>query len=274
VRANSELGFIWDKRCVPLVMQTHPVEKTCFRLYRLLPDLIREICVLEGEFVSRSDVTTALDADILLEMSPTLQSRLYGLDRGIKYLMAIVRTDRFAIDSAVLGAIHHVTTIDEPFANILTRDQAELFASKIWDAPAESMTGSNALGHVITPNDGASIYRSFQKIQNDSALPFEKAMALFLSCELRAPRSHEARATAMLMMNGVLLQAGIDAIGIPVSGAAEFQEKLTRFRSTKDGSEVVSFVLNCHPAASEIYDANPHLRAPEPLQLQRGAISA
>lgn len=274
MRASSMLGFTWDKHCVPIVVPTHPVEKTCFRLYRVIPDFIADVCTLEGKPVSTSEVAAVLDGGIDADRQPRLNSRVHRLARGFKYLMAIVRTDRFAIDSAVLGAICHVITNDQPFAAALTRSQAELYASEVWDDYPQAVTRADASTHTLIPNGGASIFRDLQKIQNDIASPFEKAMAVLLLCNLCDLQSHDASAATMLMMNGVLLQAGVNAISISASRTGEFRKTLARFRVSKDGSEVISLVLDCHPAAAEIYAANPHLSVRRPLRPRRSVVRA
>jgi hypothetical protein len=226
MRPTSELGFNWNEHCVPSVIPTHSTEETCFRLYRLMPDFICQALALEDIFLSPGEVTDALYADFSSGLPAALQLRISGLARGIKYLMAIVRTDRFGIDSATLGAIHEV------------------------------ITGSV---ETVFVNGFVSISRDLQKVQSELASPFERAMAAFLICELQSQRSLEAQASAILMMNGVLLQAGIDVIIVPVARTAELREVLAQFRISKDASKVISLLLDCHPEAPEIYDANPHL---------------
>jgi hypothetical protein len=261
MRATSELGFNWNEHCVPSVIPTHTIEKTCFRLYRLLPDFICQVLALEDTFLSPSEVTDALYADFSSGLPTALHLRVRRLASGIKYLMAIVRTNRFSIDSATIAAIHEVIANEESPANTLTRKQAELTASKIWDYPHELDIEATGPVDTVYVNGRVSISRGLQKVQSELASPLEVAMAAFLVCELQTRRSIEAQASAMLMMNGVLLQAGIDAIIVPVARTSELTEELAQFRVSKDASKVISLLLDCHPAAREIYDANPHLPA-------------
>jgi hypothetical protein len=50
-------------------------------------------------------------------------------------------------------------------------------------------------------------------------------------------------------MNGVLMSHGIDAISIPAARAQEFNERMVRFYLERDASEMMDFVLGCHPDA-------------------------
>ncbi len=49
------------------------------------------------------------------------------------------------------------------------------------------------------------------------------------------------------MMNGILMSAGIDAISVPAARAQEFNEKMVRFYLAKDATEMIAFLLSCHP---------------------------
>lgn len=53
--------------------------------------------------------------------------------------------------------------------------------------------------------------------------------------------------TSRFMMNGILMSNGMDAISVPASRAQEFNEAMMRFYITKDASEMMTFLVSCHP---------------------------
>ena len=59
------------------------------------------------------------------------------------------------------------------------------------------------------------------------------------------------------MMNGILMSAGIDAISVPAAKAQEFNEKMVGFYLEKDATEMMAFMIGCHPDAERIHEANP-----------------
>ncbi len=61
-----------------------------------------------------------------------------------------------------------------------------------------------------------------------------------------------SKRTSRLMMNGVLMANGIDAISVPAASAQEFSEKMGRFYLTKDATEMMAFLVACHPDAARI----------------------
>jgi hypothetical protein len=61
------------------------------------------------------------------------------------------------------------------------------------------------------------------------------------------------------MMNGALMMEGIDAISIPATRAAEFNSKMVEFYTSRDATEMMGFVLECHPEFARIRELNPEL---------------
>ena len=45
----------------------------------------------------------------------------------------------------------------------------------------------------------------------------------------------------------VLMSNGIDAISVPAQRATDFNEKMVRFYLSKDATEMMAFLLECHP---------------------------
>jgi len=62
-------------------------------------------------------------------------------------------------------------------------------------------------------------------------------------------------------MNGVLMTEGIDAVSIPAIRAADFNSRMVDFYTTRDATEMMGFVLDCHPEVSQIRQLNPWLSA-------------
>ena len=63
------------------------------------------------------------------------------------------------------------------------------------------------------------------------------------------------------MMNGVLMTGGLDAVSIPAVRATEFNSRMINFYTSRDATEMMAFVLDCHPEVSQIRQLNPGLSA-------------
>jgi hypothetical protein len=60
-------------------------------------------------------------------------------------------------------------------------------------------------------------------------------------------------------MNGLLMTEGIDAISIPAVRAAQFNSRMVDFYITREATEMMAFVLDCHPEIAHIRQLNPGL---------------
>ena len=81
--------------------------------------------------------------------------------------------------------------------------------------------------------------------------PFEKAAAFFLFGALQQFFFDGNKRTSPFMMNGILMTAGIDAISVPASKAQDFNEKMVRFYMQKDTTEMMAFLVECHPDSEQ-----------------------
>ena len=49
------------------------------------------------------------------------------------------------------------------------------------------------------------------------------------------------------MMNGVLMSNFMDAISVPAGNAQAFNDNMIRFYQRRDGTEMLQFLILCHP---------------------------
>lgn len=77
--------------------------------------------------------------------------------------------------------------------------------------------------------------------------PCERGMAYFLFAALQQFDFDGKKWTGRFMMNGELMIHGWDAISVPAIRAREFNEKMVRFYTGRDGSEMMEFLYDCRP---------------------------
>ena len=73
----------------------------------------------------------------------------------------------------------------------------------------------------------------------------ERAIATFLFGALHRFFFDGNKRTARLMMNGLLLAAGEDALSVPAGRRLQFNEAMIRFYDERDGSEMMRFMTDC-----------------------------
>lgn len=77
--------------------------------------------------------------------------------------------------------------------------------------------------------------------------PRERGMAYFLFGALQQFYFDGNKRTARFMMNGILMSHGVDAISVPASRLQDFNEKMVRFYTDKDATEMMHFLIECQP---------------------------
>jgi len=98
-----------------------------------------------------------------------------------------------------------------------------------------------------------------RSLKQNISNPFERATATFLFGALQQFFLDGNKRTSRFMMNGVLMMEGIDAVSIPAIRAAEFNSRMVNFYTSRDATEMMAFVLDCHPEISQIREVNPGL---------------
>ena len=86
-----------------------------------------------------------------------------------------------------------------------------------------------------------------QAIETEVADPRERGMTFFLFGELQQFYFDGNKRTSCFMMNGILMSHGFDAISVPAKRAQEFNEKMVRFYTKKDATEMMHFLIDCQP---------------------------
>ncbi|MXY58222.1 MAG: Fic family protein [Gammaproteobacteria bacterium] len=90
-----------------------------------------------------------------------------------------------------------------------------------------------------------SIFEEGLEILRRTDGPHERAIAMFLFGSLNQFFYDGNRRTSRLMMNGILLSAGEDAISVPARRRLEFNEAMIRFYDSRDGTEMMRFTAGC-----------------------------
>ncbi len=246
------LGFRWDRAAFLKMVQdgtvrAHSVERACFRFHKMLPEFVWDAGVLEGNPFTFPEVQTLLDGITVGGHKLSDQEQILNLAESSKRLLAQVKSGQFKLDKATFCDLH----------GIVARNEALEWGHFRGEGPEGNYTPDVSLGEFgrYTPPStlpGApDLNKSFgdgvAALDETGLSPFEKGLAFFLFGALQQFFFDGNKRTSRLMMNGVLMSHGIDAISIPAAQAQSFNEKMVRFYLTKDASEMMRFLVSCHP---------------------------
>lgn len=249
------LGFHWDRAAVPTAVPTHSIERVCFRFHRMLPEFVWDASMLEGNPFTFPEVKTLLDGVTIGGRRISDQEQVLNLAESAKRLLALVKSGRFELSKATYTELHSIVARNEALEWGVFRGEGQ---EKTYTpdvglgehgryTPLPTMPGAPDLNRVF--QEGLSVLGGCE--------PFEKAAAFFLFGALQQFFFDGNKRTSRFIMNGILMSSGIDAISVPAAKAQEFNEKMVRFYLTRNATEMLAFLVDCHPEAEQIHAANP-----------------
>ena len=252
----SALGFHWNRSAVPVAVPTHSIERVAFRFHRMLPEFVWDASVLEGNPFTFPEVKTLLDGVTIGGRKISDQEQILNLAESSKHLLALVKSGRFSLDKATFAELHGLVARNEALEWGRFRGEGEE-TSYTPDVglgehgrytPLATVAGAPELNRVFTIG--------LQVLQKQIQQPFEKAAAFFLFGALQQFFFDGNKRTSRFMMNGILMSAGIDAISVPAAKTQEFNENMVGFYLERDATEMMAFLIDCHPDAERIHDVN------------------
>lgn len=244
------LGFGWDRSAVPDSVPTHSRERVCFRLHKMLPEFVWDAGVLEGNPFTYPEVKTLLDGISIGGRRISDQEQILNLAESAKRLLAMVKAKQFSLSKTVFTELNGIVARNEALEWGVFRGEGK----ERNYTPAVGLGEQGRYTPLPTLPDAPELNRVFREgtAALEICLPFEQAAAFFLFGALQQFFFDGNKRTSRFMMNGVLMSHGIDAISVPASKAQEFNEKMVRFYLSKDATEMMAFLVGCHPDAEAI----------------------
>lgn len=253
------LGFQWNRSLVPSVLPIHSLDRVAFRFHRMLPEFVWDASVLEGNPFTFPEVKTLLDGVTIGGRKLSDQEQVLNLATSSKHLLALVKSNQFILNKATFTEFHGLVARNEALEWGHFRGEGNEtgytpdvgLGEYARYTPLETLAGAPELNRVFT--NGLNI------LQSEVQRPFEKGAAFFLFGALQQFFFDGNKRTSRFMMNGILMSAGIDAISVPAAKAQQFNENMVRFYLEKDATEMIAFLIGCHPDAEKIYEINSNL---------------
>lgn len=251
----DKIGFTWDRSSVPCFIPTHSIERVSFRFHRMLPEFVWDASVLEGNPFTFPEVKTLLDGITIGGRKISDQEQILNLAESAKRLLAMVKSKQFALTKETFIELHRIVARNEALEWGVFRGEGQEtnYTPDVGlgihgrYTPLPTIAGAPELNRIF--RDGLAALAVCE--------PFEKGAAFFLFGALQQFFFDGNKRTSRFMMNGILMSNGIDAISIPAAKSLEFNEKMVHFYLTKDATEMMAFLVDCHPEAAQIYANRP-----------------
>lgn len=248
----KDLGFHWDRSRIPTHVQTHSLERVCFRFHRMLPEFVWDASVLEGNPFTFPEVKTLLDGITVGGRKISDQAQILNLAESAKFLLGMVKKGSFKADKETFCSLQNIVARNEAleWGHFRGEGQETHYTPDVGlgehgkHTPLPTLPNATALNRVFALGNQA-----LETIDN----PLERAMAFFLFGALQQFFFDGNKRSSRFIMNGILMTAGIDAISVPASKAHEFNEKMLHFYLRKDATEMMAFLVGCHPDFEQAY---------------------
>lgn len=243
----ESLGFCWDRAALPSQVPSHSVARVCFRFKRMLPEFVWDASMLEGNPFTYPEVQTVLDGITVGGHQLSDQQQVLNLAESARQLLFLVSTGGFVLNKEIFCALHASVARNEALEWGHFRGEGDeinytphvSLGACGQHIPLATLKGAPALNQVFAQGiEALALY-----IES----PFEKALALFLFGAVQQFFFDGNKRSSRFMMNGILMSAGIDAISVPAAKREQFNEKMVRFYVNKDATEMMQFLVACHP---------------------------
>jgi hypothetical protein len=255
------LGFQWNRDSIPREIPRASLDRVVFRFHRMLPEYVWDAGVLEGNPFTFPEVKTLLEGVTVGGRKLSDQEQILNLAERSKHLIDLVRNRVFKLDKTTFSSLHALVGRNEAleWGHFRGKGHETEFTPDVAlgergrFSPLATEPGAFRLNDVFAGG--------VRSLEQNVSNPFERATAFFLFGSLQQFVFDGNKRTSRFMMNGVLMTEGIDAVSVPAIRAAEFNSRMVDFYATRDATEMMAFVLDCHPEVSQIRRLNPGLSA-------------
>lgn len=255
----DKLGFNWSRNIIPEIIPIYSVQRVCFRFNQLLPEFVWDASVLEGNPFTFVEVKTLLDGITVGGRKISDQEQILNLAESSKYLLSLVKNNKFQLNKEIFTKINYIVSRNESLEWGLFRGEGE----EIRYHPHVALGGYGSYKPLPTIKGASKLNETFlngitelKKIDS----PFERSIAFFFFGALQQFFFDGNKRTSRFVMNGILMSNGMDAISIPASRAQEFNHNMIQFYLNKDATDMMLFLIDCHPDSKQIYLDNPNIK--------------
>lgn len=238
----SVLGFTWNEDIIP---EIQPIGvKAAVAIYKQrFTAFVWDASTLEGNPYTFVEVKTLLDGVTVGGRKVSDTEQVLNLADSSKRLLDLVSSGRFDLNKQLFTQLHAIIARNEALEWGVLRGEGEQtqYTPSVHlgefgrHDPLPTLPGAPELNRVFA--EGVAYIKTLPTV--------EGALAMFLFGALQQFFFDGNKRTSRHMMNGWLMSHGYTAISIPAMRAQEFNEKMVRFYVSKDGSEMMSFLLSC-----------------------------
>ena len=228
-RLFDALGFHYKHPAIATAAQPD-AKRTVFRVKKALADIVHDTVRLEGNPFTFPEVKTLIEG--ITVGGHKVEDADQVLNQAASWRLLLSQVERREFSPGVSAA---------PLNALVARNEGLTWG--------EFRDGDVSIGGTeYTPPPYAELPMIFGRgINALSGIPniHERAMCAFLMMALDQFFWDGNKRTGRLMMNGILLSAGFDAILVPARKQVTFNDRMIDFYNTKNATAMMDFLIGC-----------------------------
>lgn len=246
-KQRENLGFTWDSSAVPWsVMSAMETPRALARFQKQLAGHVWDAAALEGNPYTLPEVQTLLEGVTVGGHRLDDEKQVLALAESTRLLHDLVQDGSFVPNRHVSDRIHGLVAPHEAIEAGHFRGEGSVRGGgtvNLGEYGTFQATGCDDDGEALRAeyNSGLDYLASIKE-------PAERAVAYFCFGTRHQFYFDGNKRTSRLMMNGILLSSGLDAISIPFARRLEFNQHLITLFLDANATPLMGFIIDCRPA--------------------------
>lgn len=263
---NELLGFNWHG-IAPTTEEPLPKSEVLSHWRKMLAQVVWDAAALEGNTFTFPEVVTLLEGVTIGGHKVSEEQQIFALSNAANELHSLISSDSFKLDINTSNRLHAITAQHEALDAVHIRGTGSAGGT-----PRVALGGQGTYLPIETEPGGANLISLFTdglRAIETSGLDIPAQAALIFAFNTYHQFYFDGnKRTARFMMNGHRMSHGYEAISIPFSKQAQFNQSLVELFKNKDATTLITFLDSVHPSKLITVRAEiPHKSAtynPEP----------
>lgn len=240
------MGFTWDSSAVPWdAMAAMEAPRAVARFEAQLAGHVWDAAALEGNPYTLPEVQTLLEGVTVGGRRLEDEQQVLALAASTRMLHDLVRDGAFEPCKDISDRLHGLVAPHEAIEAGHFRGEGSVRGRStvnLGEAGTFRATGCADGGEELREEYARGL-AYLSTLEN----PAERAVAYFCLGTRRQFYFDGNKRTSRLMMNGILMSAGHDAISIPFARRLEFNQGLIALYADANATPLMQFIIDCRP---------------------------
>ena len=230
----------WDITRVPLDrIESSSIERARHRFGASLPDLVWNAAALEGNTFTLPEVRTLLDGVTVGGRPLDDEKQVLALVDGYTHLDELVASGSFSLSKSVSDDLHRRVAVHEAIESGGFRGEGDVGGG----GTVRLASGGLVVG--VPQSELAGRFAASADFLEALDDPRERALGYFVSATRSQFYFDGNKRTARLMMTGLLMSEGYEAVSLPVARKFEFNKALDILFTDDDATPLMAFIASC-----------------------------